>query len=131
MKKIIRMENGNIKVQTINNEPSMAQEHFKDEVDINNIMKKYQKVGISYNHLPQSSKGLYGDFTAVKTFEQAHQAILDTEKNFSTLPSQIRKRFDNNPQQLINFLNDKQNRDEAIQLGLIPKPPTPEPTPTT
>ena len=35
------------------------------------------------------------------------------------LPSDVRSRFGNNPAELLDFLNDNSNYDEAIRLGLI------------
>lgn len=110
-----------IKVRTYNYEPSKTQQHFKDEHDINNIMKKYLKQGISYNQLPNPS-GIYGDFSNVKDYQNSLQTIIDADQAFLTIPSNIRKRFDNDPQKLFEFLNDKKNLDEAISLGLIEKP---------
>lgn len=110
-----------IKVRTYNYEPSKTQQHFKDEHDINNIMKKYLKQGISYNQLPNPS-GVYGDFSNVKDYQNSLQTIIDADQAFLTIPSNIRKRFDNDPQKLFEFLNDKKNLDEAISLGLIEKP---------
>lgn len=110
-----------IKVRTYNYEPSKTQQQFKDAHDINNIMKKYQKAGISYNHLPAPT-GTYGDFTNLKSYQESVQAAIDADSAFMTLPSSVRKRFNNNPQELFDFLNDKQNYDEAVKLGLIEKP---------
>jgi phage internal scaffolding protein len=38
------------------------------------------------------------------------------------LPAQIRSRFDNDPAKLIDFLENEQNHDEAIKLGLVNPP---------
>jgi len=45
MKKIENI-NGRIKVQTINNQDTRTQQQFKDDVDVNNIIKKYKRTGI-------------------------------------------------------------------------------------
>lgn len=119
-----------IKVRTYNHEPSKTQQHFKDEHDINNIMKKYLKQGISYNQLPNPS-GIYGDFSNVKDYQNSLQTIIDADQAFLTIPSNIRKKFDNDPQKLFEFLNDKKNYEEAVKLGLIEKPveKIPDPVP--
>lgn len=119
-----------IKVRTYNYEPSKTQQHFKDEHDINNIMKKYLKQGISYNQLPNPS-GIYGDFSNVKDYQNSLQTIIDADQAFLTIPSIVRKKFDNDPQKLFEFLNDKKNYDEAVKLGLIEKPveKIPDPVP--
>jgi hypothetical protein len=35
------------------------------------------------------------------------------------LPADLRARFSNNPEELINFLDNPENKDEAIRLGLL------------
>ena len=37
------------------------------------------------------------------------------------LPAQIRSRFENDPAKLIDFLDNSENLDEAIKLGLVSK----------
>jgi phage internal scaffolding protein len=41
------------------------------------------------------------------------------EDEFDALPAQIRARFENEPANLIDFLSNEQNRDEAEKLGLV------------
>jgi len=42
-----------------------------------------------------------------------------TMDDFMALPAQLRVRFDHDPVKLVEFLENDQNRSEAIQLGLI------------
>lgn len=102
----------------MNTEPSMAQQHFKDECDINQIMARYQRTGILTEN-PGSLRPLFGDFSNVSDFQSAQNAILDVHESFMTLPSTIRARFDNDPGLLLEFLSDEVNRNEAISLGLV------------
>ena len=41
------------------------------------------------------------------------------KESFEKLDVNVRKRFENNPQKLLDFLKDDDNRDEAIKLGLV------------
>jgi len=102
----------------MNDEPSMAQQHFKDECDINQIMARYQRTGILTEN-PGSSRPLFGDFSDVSDFQSAQNAILDVHDSFMSLPSSIRARFDNDPGLLLDFLSEEVNRNEAISLGLV------------
>ena len=121
MKKIIRHENGHVKVITINNDPTLTQQQFKEPTDINAIMRKYRATGELPNFTPK--KGVYGDFSNSKTYQESLHAIMDANKSFMTLPSDVRKRFSNDPEELFKFLSDKNNDEEAIKLGLKNKPP--------
>ena len=97
-------------------EPSLAQQQFKDETDINNILRQFNITGI----LPEAPLSpRYGDFTGIVDYHTALNAVIAAEDGFMELPADLRARFQNDPENLINFLNDESNKDEAIKLGLI------------
>jgi len=99
--------------------PSKAKQSFRDEADINNIMKKYIQTGI----LPVGErKPQYGDFYNVEQYQDTLQKIVDCNNDFEKLPSELRELFENDPENLIRFLSDPANEDEAIELGLIAAP---------
>jgi phage internal scaffolding protein len=107
------------RVQKIFTKPSRTKQAFKHEVDINRIMAKYQKTGL----LPVTNKSpLYGDFSSIPDFETASNKLIAAQNAFDAQPASLRKRFNNNPSELLHFLQDESNRDEAIKLGLVPKP---------
>lgn len=132
MKIITKDKNGLvIKVQTDNQEPSKTQQQFKDSSNINNIMKKYHATGM-ITHLNQK-QGSYADLSKVKDYQSSLQTVIDAQQAFMTLSSDVRKKFSNDPQELIGFLADPKNRDEAESLNLITKKPKTEtqPNPNT
>ena len=97
-------------------EPTLAQQHFKDECDINNILRQFNITGL----LPESPLSpRYGDFSGISDYHTALNRVIAAEDEFMALPANIRARFDNDPAQLINFLDDESNKDEAIKLGLV------------
>lgn len=102
------------------NEPSMTEQHFKDECDINNIVKSFQATGV----LPQGNREpLFGDFSEFPTDLQSSQQYFDdAAARFMELPATLRREFDNDPVKLLAFLQDENNRDRAIQLGLVNAP---------
>lgn len=56
------------------------------------------------------------------TGESYHEMLCKVEEvqgQFAGLPSRVRRRFANNPEQLIKFLEDPNNLPEAVKLGLI------------
>ena len=96
---------------------SRTKQSFAKEADINNIMAQYVKTGL----MPQGHvKPSYGDFSSGDDFRSVMDRILIAEAEFGRLPSDIRKRFLNDPAELLNFLSDPNNEEEAITLGLIP-----------
>lgn len=107
-------------------EPTKAKQQFKAETDINNILRKYQQTGI----LPtlNNAQAHYGDFSTVQDYQSAMNSVMSANMAFEALPSTVRARFGNDPAQLISFVSDSSNKDEAIRLGLIEKPHTEAPT---
>lgn len=112
-----------------------AQQHFKDECDINIIMKKYKRSGL-IDHVNRY-QGTYSDLSNPVDYQTAMQIVIDAQEAFESLPGNIRKRFGNDPEEFLQFVNDEANIDEMRSLGLLPavepQPVTPaadpEPTP--
>jgi phage internal scaffolding protein len=106
---------------------TMTQQHFKDECDINSIMSKYEKTGLLVDPL-QVRRGYpnFGDFDDLPDYQTSQNMLIEANDMFMNLPSSIRKRFHNDPGELLAFVSDEKNRDEAVKLGLVPKP---EPVP--
>jgi phage internal scaffolding protein len=99
-------------------EPSLAQQHYKDECDINTILQKFNITGL----LPQSPLSpRYGDFSGIGDYHTALNRVIAAQDEFEGLPAQIRARFDNDPAKLIEFLGNENNRAEAEELGLVEK----------
>ncbi len=99
-------------------EPSLAQQHFKEECDINTILQKFNITGI----LPEAPLSpRYGDFSGISDYHTALNRVIAAQQEFEALPAQIRSRFDNDPAKLIEFLDNDANRPEAEELGLVEK----------
>jgi len=120
MKQIEIRPNGSKRVITLNKEPSRTDQSFKKECDINNIMRKYRATG-QVAHL-SARKAVYGDFSMYGDYQDCLNKAIGAQELFNALPADVRKRFGQNPQQLLDFVADASNRDEAIKLGLIDKP---------
>lgn len=114
--KITVRKNGTLDIGTVNEEKTLTQQQFKDECDINNIVKRYSDTGI----LPVSTKvGAFLDVSNVQDYQTSLQTVYEAQKAFDALPSNIRSHFENDPNKLIAFIEDDANREEAIKLGLI------------
>lgn len=101
-------------------EISMTKQSFAKECDINSIMAKYQKTGL-IDHV-NKYEGRYGDFTNVSDYQTSLNAVMAAQDEFLSLPSSLRARFANDPAQFLHFVHDENNREEAINLGLIQAP---------
>lgn len=107
------------RVQTIIEGTSRTKQAHKDECDINNILRKYQKTGM-ISHV-NKIKGKYGDFSNITNYQDAYLAIEQAHENFMGLPASIREKFQNDPSQLLEFVQDSKNYDEAVKIGIIEK----------
>lgn len=108
---------------------SMTQQHFKQECDINFILRKYQKTGL-IDHVAKH-QGSYADLTDGVTFQEAINLIHDAQESFDTLPSSIRKKFNNNPQEFLDYVSDEANYDDLVAMGLANPPSSLPPSETS
>jgi phage internal scaffolding protein len=105
-------------------DPSLAQQHMRDECDINMIVERFGVTG----QLPvKAIEPSYGDFSGVTDYHTALNKIKSAEAEFMALPAKLRAKFDHDPNALLNFLENETNRDEAIELGLIDGEPVAQP----
>lgn len=97
---------------------SRTQQHFAGESDINRIVAKAKK-GIP---LPvRMVQPIYGNFENGDQFQESMNRIAAVRQHFESLPSAVRRQFDNNPSIMLDWLADAENVDEAVKLGLLPK----------
>jgi len=109
-------------------DPSEGKTHqsFKDECDVNAIVDRYAKTGLWGSSLkPGDRQPLFGDFSNAPDFREAMDKINQANSDFANLPSRLRKRFNNDPAELLAFLSDPKNTDEAIAIGLCEKKSAP------
>lgn len=104
---------------------SKTQQHFAEDADINTIVRRFNLTG----ELPTDFRSpQYGDFTGVSDYQTALDSVIAADNEFMRLPAEVRERFNNDPQQLLDFVSDSKNRDEAAKLGLLKvEPPKPAP----
>lgn len=106
--------------------PSMTKQSFADQVDIKKIMDKHRKTGM-VTHI-NSRQPFYGDVSNVTSYQEALLVVQKAEELFAGMSAKVRARFGNDPAQMIEFLENPENRQEAIELGMVTAPPE-EPRP--
>ena len=109
---------------------SMTRQSEMAACDIHNILKQFSQTGFEQLVRERAAQGQYADLTNLPDYQEALNVVLDAQAAFAALPSQIRDRFHNNPEEFIEFVGDPANQDEAIRLGLASDTRTPEPPPT-
>ncbi len=93
-----------------------AQQQFKEECDINNIMKKYIRTGL-VTHVAANA-GRFADVSEVGSYQEAIQRVRDTGKFFLGLPVALRAEFENDPAVFLDFISDPRNAAEIEVMGL-------------
>lgn len=96
----------------------MTQQHFAMEGNVNQVVKRAQA-----NLLPQGNRQpMFGDFTKLADYDVMLNRQIEARNVFNQFPAEIRERFGNSPQALYDWISDPKNREEAIEIGLLPKP---------
>ena len=96
-------------------DPSLTQQQFKEEADINTIVDRFMKSGVMPTpvNMPQ-----FMDYEGVFDFQTAMNAVRAADENFMRMDAKIRARFNNSPQEFLEFFANPENTQEAIRLGL-------------
>lgn len=111
-----------LRVQKFFYKPSCTKQSFAGEADINNLVRKFkQNPDLIAAYSQNAQKAFYGDFDELPDYREALHIVMRANEGFDALPSEIRKRFDNDPSQLLDFLEDPANLEEATKLGLVDK----------
>lgn len=107
-------------------DPTLTQQQFQEECDINTIVRRF---GVTGEMPQQFEMPTMQDFTeAVNDYQTAMNMLIEARDSFMTLPAEVRAKFDNDPQKLMTFVEDKDNMEEARRLGLLREPDAaPEP----
>lgn len=93
-----------------------TQQQFKDECDINVLMKRYERTGIL--PLGPDIPPQYADVSAMDFTTSMNQVAM-VRGVFSQLDAHTRARFENNPELMLEFIADPANEAEAVKLGLL------------
>lgn len=117
-----------VKMSTEGDKIRVKQE-FRDEVNINTIMKRVRSKGAILPNMDVSRKAFFGDVSAVGSFMDVHERMQAAKDGFMQIPSDIRSRFQNDPMVFLEFASNPENRDQMVEMGLLDAPAAPAPAP--
>lgn len=102
--------------------PSLAQQQFAKEADVNVLIERYKKTGSFYNPLSPSSAPRmpqYADLSEIPDM-MGQMALLDgVQRLFQSLPARVREQFGNNPAQFVEWAQNPANFDAGVKLGIF------------
>lgn len=115
-------------------EPGVSDTHqsFKDECDINNIVANNAPGDLFMDPtIRPTLEPRFLDCTTGTSFQDSLDHVIRIKDAFADLPSELRRRFDNDPSVFVDYLKNADNFDEAVKLGLLPPSAFPAPAPVS
>ena len=125
---IIRYKHGGLDCQAAieAGEPVLTEQSHKDEVDINKIIKRHGMDLIRKTAMLQSQDFQFDDVSG-NDFQEAMQIITKAQQTFDNMPSALRQQFNNSPAEYLDFVQNPENNDRMVEMGLAQRTPIPEP----
>jgi phage internal scaffolding protein len=99
----------------------IVEQNHKEEVNINNIVKRHGIDLIAKTAALQEKEYMFDDIPG-NDFQEAMAIIGKAQKSFDAMPSEVRKTFNNNPAEFLDFVQNPDNKDTLIEMGLAVKP---------
>lgn len=103
---------------------SLTSQAPSDEVDINKIMARVIK---GQPVLTSIGQPFYGDVSEFGGLQEAIIKVQEAEDLFMQYPAELREKFENDPVKMVEYLENPENLEEAIKIGLVKRLPAPEP----
>lgn len=108
----------------------ITKQSHKDECDIHNILRQYQRTGI-INHI-QSQQPLFTDLPSNLDYQASMNTLIQAQETFAALPATVRDSFSNDPGRFLAAFTDPEQHDRLRSLGLLkPKAPPASPDAAT
>lgn len=114
----------------------VTRQSFKNECDIQQILKQYQRTGV-ITHIA-AARPTYMDLPTDLDYQRSMNTMLIAEEAFLALPASVRDRFGNDPQRFLAAFSDKTQEAYLREMGFLReapqgppdpvRPPSPEPS---
>jgi phage internal scaffolding protein len=101
-------------------DPGKTEQSHKQEVDINQIIKKH---GMDMIAKTAKVQQLQYDDNPNNDFQETMDMIVKARESFESLPSLVRKEFGNDVARFMDFVRNPDNGQRMIDLGLAERPP--------
>lgn len=111
------------------NDKIIVEQHHKNDVNINTIVKRHAQG----SDLIEKTAALRGDpqyqmdDIPTNDFQEAMNIVVKAQSTFDQLPSDIRKQFNNNPAEMLDFIQNPDNGPQLVEMGLAQRRPIDEP----
>lgn len=106
-----------IRVESPVDSVSLTKTSFAEELDVNNVIKKYNKTGILQK--AHDFEGVYGEFHSYD-LREAIEMVNKAQDLFLEIPSDVRRKFNNDPGAFIDFATNPDNLEQMREWNLAP-----------
>jgi len=121
-----RVKNDRVRVATSYPTPTLTKQSFRDECDVNMIVRKFERTG----ELPVGpAAATYADVSNTPDFQNQMDRIAHVRSEFDDLEVHQKMAFNNDPEQLLAALDDPNQLGLLRDLGLVEGEAEPKPTP--
>jgi len=96
-------------------ERSMTHQSFKESVDVNLILKNYQRTG--QMPLFKGPVPVFGDFSMSTDLHGALEAVSEAEEHFASLAATVRDAAGNDPVRFLEMLASEEGLAELSEAG--------------
>lgn len=100
---------------------SLTQQQFKDECDIDCILRRYDQTGVLVDPLSERRLAQFGDFSNLPSFAEYQNRLAEVSEYFMSLPPDIRSNFANDVGTFIEAIGNPDNESKLIELGILEK----------
>ena len=115
-----------VRLDCSGDEVRVEQSHVK-ECDINEIVRRHGKDLVQQSvSLMQSQAFRFDDVTG-NDFQEAMEKVTKAQESFDSLPSKVRREFDNNPAKFMDFVQNPDNSQKLVEMGLAQRLPENQP----
>lgn len=122
MNKLIRNKFSKIdRVQPPTDEDDKTQQHLRDEVNINQIIAKYNKTNV-ITHVSKNRQR-FGEFLELADHAVNLDKVAKAQQSFDQLPAQLRNQFNNSIEGFFSFIQRPENADQCVKWGIFDPPP--------
>lgn len=113
---------GRPRVQKHFTKPSLTRQEFKEQCDLERIIKRFAQTPDGMRAL-QNAQGFieglrFEDVTTIPDYRTALDAVNAADAKFMALPAVVRRQFENDPAQFLDFCKDPNNLDQLRVWGL-------------
>ncbi len=104
------------RIRTAVGETSKTKQSFKDDCDINKIVKRHAQTGL-WDHVGKREPH-YGDFSKAQDLKEMTDQVMAAQAEFDALPSAVRGLCRNNPEILLRALASPEETAALFDAGL-------------